>query len=69
MLPPAAMVKPKVDTLHGEIRTDNYFWIREKTNPEVIAYLEHYAAAFELPVELGSTVRSLDADGGRSPFE
>jgi putative flavoprotein involved in K+ transport len=32
---------------------------------EVIAYLEGYAAAFELPVELGSAVRSLDADGGR----
>src|SRR5437763_13374325 len=32
---------------------------------EVIAYLEQYAAAFELPVELGSAVRSLDADGGR----
>jgi putative flavoprotein involved in K+ transport len=32
---------------------------------EVIAYLEQYAAAFELPVELGSTVRSLDTDGGR----
>src|SRR3954469_1442784 len=37
--PPVATVKPKVDTLHGEIRTDNYFWIREKTNPEVIDYL------------------------------
>jgi putative flavoprotein involved in K+ transport len=32
---------------------------------EVIAYLEQYAAAFELPVELKSAVRSLDADGGR----
>jgi putative flavoprotein involved in K+ transport len=31
---------------------------------EVIAYLEQYAAAFELPVELKSAVRSLDADGG-----
>src|SRR3954466_140103 len=39
MLPPVATMKPKVDTLHGEIRTDNYFWIREKTNPDVIAYL------------------------------
>lgn len=38
--PPVATVKPKVDTLHGEVRTDNYFWIREKTNPEVISYLE-----------------------------
>ncbi len=36
---PVATTKPKVDTLHGEIRTDNYFWIREKTNPDVIAYL------------------------------
>jgi putative flavoprotein involved in K+ transport len=32
---------------------------------EVVAYLEQYAAAFELPVELESAVRSLDADGGR----
>ncbi|PYO80285.1 MAG: hypothetical protein DMD63_01635, partial [Gemmatimonadetes bacterium] len=39
MLPPVATAKPKIDTLHGEIRTDNYFWIREKSNPDVIAYL------------------------------
>jgi len=37
--PPTARIIPKVDTLHGEVRTDNYFWIREKTNPEVISYL------------------------------
>ncbi|MFL5462819.1 MAG: S9 family peptidase [Gemmatimonadaceae bacterium] len=37
--PPIATVKPKIDTLHGDIRTDNYFWIREKTNPDVISYL------------------------------
>jgi oligopeptidase B len=37
--PPVATVKPKIDTLHGDIRTDNYFWIREKSNPDVIAYL------------------------------
>ncbi|HMG00227.1 MAG TPA: LpqB family beta-propeller domain-containing protein, partial [Gemmatimonadaceae bacterium] len=37
--PPVATVKPKVDTLHGDVRTDNYFWIREKTNPDVISYL------------------------------
>ena len=39
LAPPVATMKPRVDTLHGEIRTDNYFWIREKTNPDVIAYL------------------------------
>ncbi len=32
---------------------------------EVIAYLEQYAATFELPVELQSAVQSLNADGGR----
>ena len=32
---------------------------------EVIAYLEQYASAFELPIELQSAVRSLDTDGGR----
>jgi putative flavoprotein involved in K+ transport len=31
---------------------------------EVIAYLEQYAVEFELPVEVGSAVQSLDADGG-----
>ena len=38
--PPAARRLPKVDTLHGEVRVDDYFWLREKTNAEVIAYLE-----------------------------
>ena len=37
--PPVATMKPRIDTLHGEIRTDNYFWLREKTNPDVISYL------------------------------
>lgn len=35
------------------------------TRDEVIAYLERYAATFELPVELGSPVRSLRAVDGR----
>ncbi len=39
MMPPVAKTIPKVDTLHGDVVTDNYFWIREKTNPEVISYL------------------------------
>jgi oligopeptidase B len=38
--PPTAQVKARIDTLHGDIRTDNYFWIRDKTNPDVIAYLD-----------------------------
>ena len=38
--PPAAAVVPKVDTLHGNVVTDNYFWLRRRENPEVIAYLQ-----------------------------
>jgi oligopeptidase B len=38
--PPTANVIPKSDTLHGDIRIDNYYWLHNKTNPEVIEYLE-----------------------------
>ncbi|HYW12036.1 MAG TPA: hypothetical protein VE871_08765, partial [Longimicrobium sp.] len=38
--PPVARVVPKTDTLHGDVRTDNYFWLRDRQNPEVISYLE-----------------------------
>jgi len=34
-----AKIAAKIDTLHGDVRIDNYFWIREKSNPEVISYL------------------------------
>ncbi len=37
---PVARAVPKVDTIHGDILVDDYFWLREKQNPEVMAYLE-----------------------------
>ncbi|OYD13931.1 oligopeptidase B [candidate division WOR-3 bacterium JGI_Cruoil_03_44_89] len=37
---PIAEVVPKVDTLFGDIRTDNYFWLRDRSNPKAIKYLE-----------------------------
>jgi oligopeptidase B len=37
---PVAKVISKADTLHGDVRIDDYFWLREKSNPEVIKYLE-----------------------------
>lgn len=52
--PPIARKIPKIDTLHGEIRVDNYYWLREKKNPEVIAFLEaenSYTAAVMKPTE------------------
>jgi oligopeptidase B len=38
--PPQAPVRPRFQVLHDEQRIDNYFWLREKSNPEVIKYLE-----------------------------
>lgn len=38
--PPVAKIIPKKDTAHGEVRTDNYFWLRDKKNPELIKHLE-----------------------------
>ncbi len=40
LIPPIAKTSPKTDTLHGDTRIDNYFWMREKSDPEVISYLE-----------------------------
>jgi oligopeptidase B len=37
--PPIANVIPSVFTAHGQRRVDNYHWLRDKTDPSVIAYL------------------------------
>jgi len=38
--PPVAKVDPKVDTMFGVEMIDNYYWLRERENPEVIEYLK-----------------------------
>jgi oligopeptidase B len=38
--PPIAKKVPKVTEINGHKMVDNYFWLREKSNPEVKAYLE-----------------------------
>ena len=40
MDPPVARVERREHTLHGETRVDDYFWLRDRTIPQVIAYLE-----------------------------
>ena len=38
--PPKAAIRPHEMTEHGHTRIDNYYWLNERENPEVIAYLE-----------------------------
>ena len=38
--PPIAAKQPKELEAHGDVRVDDYYWLRERENPEVIAYLE-----------------------------
>jgi oligopeptidase B len=38
--PPVAKKVPKVTNIHGLTLTDDYFWLRDKPNPDVKAYLD-----------------------------
>ncbi|WP_460923834.1 S9 family peptidase [Pontibacter brevis] len=37
--PPVAKKVPKELTIHGDTRIDNYYWMNQREDPEVIAYL------------------------------
>lgn len=41
LAPPVARMAPRVDTTLGDVRIDNYYWLRDdaRKNPDVIAYL------------------------------
>ena len=39
-MPPVAPLHPHAETRHGETVRDDYYWLREKTDPEVIRYLD-----------------------------
>jgi oligopeptidase B len=38
--PPVAKTVPKTTEINGRTLVDNYFWLRDKPNPEVAAYLQ-----------------------------
>lgn len=40
LAPPVAKKMTKELTIHGDTRIDNYYWMNERENPEVIEYLE-----------------------------
>lgn len=44
---PVAAKKPRDVSVHGDRRIDDYFWLREKDNPEVQAHLKAEAAYAE----------------------
>ncbi len=54
--PVAPVVEKQPHSLeaHGEVRVDDYYWLRDRSNPEVLAYLEAenaYTAAVMAPTE------------------
>src|SRR5258708_20045122 len=52
--PPAAARKPVEHRLHGDLLVDDYAWLREKDNPDVIRHLEAenaYSKAVLQPTE------------------
>ena len=38
--PPRAARRPHQLTEHGDVRIDDYYWLRERDNPEVRTYLD-----------------------------
>jgi oligopeptidase B len=53
-VPPVARRVPHADVVHGDVREDDYFWLRDKDSPEVTAHLEAenaYADSLLKPTE------------------
>ena len=53
-IPPKARKAARIDSLHGDVRVDDYYWLREKSNPEVNAYLEaenHYTEEMTIGID------------------
>ena len=40
LIPPKVAKKSKELTAHEDVRIDDYYWLRERENPEVLSYLE-----------------------------
>ncbi|WP_269533775.1 S9 family peptidase [Chitinimonas sp. BJYL2] len=54
LIPPVAPRRPVVLKQHGDTRIDDYLWLRERDNPEVLAYLQAenaYADAVLAPLK------------------
>ncbi len=47
VIPPIAKKKPKKLIVHGDERIDDYYWLNEREDKEVLAYLESEKAYYE----------------------
>jgi len=47
IIPPIAKIIPKTLEKFGDVRIDNYFWLNERENPEVIDYLKKENAYYK----------------------
>ena len=70
--PPKARCVPRALTIHGDTRVDEYFWLRNREDPEVLAYLEaenRYTEAVMQPHRGAAGARSSPrcAGGSRRP--
>ena len=54
--PPAARAVPRVTTLHGDTRIDEYFWLRNREDPEVLAYLANENAYTDAVMRLNNII-------------
>ena len=57
MLTPSAAKKSHVTEIHGDLINDDYFWLRDKDNPEVIEYLKAENAYTEQVLEPHAELR------------
>src|SRR5215469_16450319 len=52
--PPVAPIVEHKETRYGTVVVDNYYWLREKSNPKVVQYLEEenaYTEAMTKPLK------------------
>lgn len=52
--PPVCDIRPKELEAHGDVRIDNYYWLNDPANPDVLAYLEaenDYKTAIMAPTQ------------------
>jgi oligopeptidase B len=55
--PPMTEKKTKITKIHDDTMLDDYFWLREKTNPAVVAHLEAENAYAELMMKPTSALQ------------